>query len=414
MERAAGAVEAIGYFPQGDGEAEERFRSFCQRRRYRPLAFLTDAGEEGFRRLLSQAQGTVVVVPSAAALGRDAPEACLRYFQLLARGGEVVSLASEGDAGQELLGLGSPGPMADQVRRAMARLAVRGAALGRPPFGYRVGARRRLEVVPEEAEVVRLIFRLYVQEGLGLRRLAQRLNEMGIRTRTGRLWTVAAVRDILRNRVYLGTYRRFGVRVPANHPPLVSAQEFERAQRRLGAGQRQRRPRSALFPLSGLAYCGYCGGRMVGVRRVQRWQRRSGDLQRGEYRYYQCGSRVNRSLCDYHTWRAQTLEERVVEAVLEQEAPDAPVGVPQGDLESLRRRLARLLAEAARGQMDEEEWRQAGVELVLRHLGAQGDEARRALARWQELPPEELGRCLQALVERVTVYDHGIEVALRR
>ncbi|HXG41948.1 MAG TPA: recombinase family protein [Dehalococcoidia bacterium] len=409
-------MDAVGYFPGAGPEGEEEFRQFCRRRRLRPAAFLTGAQEEAFPQLLSCARGAAVVVPSAAVLGRDPAEACLRYFQVLARGGQVLSLASGGDLGRELLGLRPASPMADQVRRAMARLAVRGAALGRPPFGYRVGERRRLEVVPEEAEVVRLIFRLYVQEGLGLRRLAQRLNEMGARTRSGRLWTVAAVRDVLRNRVYLGTYRRFGVRVPANHPPLVSAQEFERAQRRLGAGQGGPRPRSALFPLSGLAYCGYCGGRMVGVRRVQRWRRRDGDIQHGEYRYYQCGSRVNRSFCDYHTWRAQQLEERVVEAVLAHGPEvDAAHGPPQeAELTRLLRRLSRLLAEVARGDLDEDQWRQAGVELVRRHLGADGAEARRSLERWRELTPEELGRCLHALVARVTVYDDDVQVALRR
>jgi hypothetical protein len=407
-------MRAIGYFPQGDDEAEGHFRQFCQRHRHQPLAFLTAPGEEGWRQLLSQAAGALVVVPSAAALGRDAGEVCLRYFQLLSRGGEVVSLASGGDLGRELLGLSAASPMADQVRRAMARLAVRGEALGRPPFGYRVGPRRRLEVVPQEAEVVRLIFRLYSQQGLGLRRLAQHLNESGARTRTGRLWTVAAVRDILRNRVYLGTYRRFGVRVPASHPPLVSAQDFERAQRRLGGGQGQPRPRSPLFPLSGLAFCGYCGGRMVGVKRVQRWRRRNGDLQRGEYRYYQCGSRVNRSQCDYHTWRAQELEGRVVQAALaqDQQPLSPPPSSDESEAASLRRRLRRLLLEAARGQLSEEEWRQAGLALVSGRLAAP-EEARRALARWQELAPQELGRCLQALVARVTVYDDGIQVDLR-
>lgn len=408
-------MRAVGYFPGGEGEAEQQLRQYCQAHGYEAGAVITEPGQQGFQALLALARGGVAVVPSVAALGNDAAEACLRYFQLLSAGVAVESMACGGDAARELLELASPGPMAEQVRRAMARLAVRGEALGRPPFGYRVGERRRLEVVPEEAEVVRLIFRLYAQDGLGLRRLAQHLNEMGIRTRTGRLWTVAAVRDILRNRVYLGTYRRFGVRVPANHPALVSAQEFERAQRRLGGdGGGQRRPRVALFPLSGLAYCGYCGGRMVGVRRVQRWRRRSGDIQRREYRYYQCGSRVNRSLCDYHTWRARELEERVVQAALAARGHAPPPPAPdEAALRQLRRRLLRLLAEAARGQMGEDEWRQAGLELVARYLGVPPAEAREALARWRELPLEELGRHLQSVVGRVTVYDDRVEVALR-
>jgi hypothetical protein len=82
-------------------------------------------------------------------------------------------------------------------------------------------------------------------------------------------------------------------------------------------------------------------------------------------------------------------------------------------LRQLRRRLLRLLAEAARGQMGEDEWRQAGLELVARYLGVPPAEAREALARWRELPLEELGRHLQSVVGRVTVYDDRVEVALR-
>ena len=57
----------------------------------------------------------------------------------------------------------------------MRRKAVRGEVLGRPPYGYRVGPRRKLELISEEALVVRYIFRLYLQDGLGIRRIAGQL-----------------------------------------------------------------------------------------------------------------------------------------------------------------------------------------------------------------------------------------------
>src|SRR2546422_630290 len=137
--------------------------------------------------------------------------------------------------------------------------AVKGEALGRPPYGYRVGPRRRLVVVTEEGSVVRFIFRLYLKDGLGIRRIARRLNEDGLRTRRQGLWSMVTVRDILRNRAYVGTYSRFGVRVPASHAPLISQEDFQRVQEQLD----QRRPASqsrkiSPFLLSGLAYCGYC------------------------------------------------------------------------------------------------------------------------------------------------------------
>ena len=55
----------------------------------------------------------------------------------------------------------------------MERRAIEGKALGKPPYGYRIGDSGGLDVVSEEASVVELIFRLYTQESLGFRRIAQ-------------------------------------------------------------------------------------------------------------------------------------------------------------------------------------------------------------------------------------------------
>ena len=62
----------------------------------------------------------------------------------------------------------------------MRRKAVKGEVLGRPPYGYRVGARRRLELVPEEAIVVRYMFRLYLQEGMGIRKIVDKGDRDGM------------------------------------------------------------------------------------------------------------------------------------------------------------------------------------------------------------------------------------------
>src|SRR3990172_7846169 len=203
--------------------------------------------------------------------------------------------------------------LGERVRAAMGKRAVKGEALGRPPYGYCVGPRRRLQIVAEEGSVVRYIFRLYLKDGLGIRRIARRLHEEELHPRRGLLWSMVTVRDLLRNRAYVGTYSRFGVRVPASHPPLISPEDFQPVQERLD----QRRPKGSAretsrFLLSGLAYCGYCGNKMIGVTRRQRWQRRSdGEVRTALYPYYQCESRTNRSLCDYHTRRAEALEEEV-------------------------------------------------------------------------------------------------------
>ena len=66
------------------------------------------------------------------------------------------------------------------------------------------------------------------------------------------------------------------------------------------------------FLLSGIAYCGYCNNKMMGVTRHQRWRQKSGHRVEKIYRYYQCQSKNNQSICGYHTWRANILEDTVL------------------------------------------------------------------------------------------------------
>jgi hypothetical protein len=345
-------------------------------------------------------------------------------------------------------------PVSERVRSAMRRRAVKGEALGRPPFGYRVGPRRRLELVPEEAQVVRYIFRLYLQEGLGVRKIAGQLNAEGLKTRRGGPWSMVTVRDILRNRVYLGTYSRFGVKVPDSHPALITGDDFRRVQDRLQTRSPATRERTVEpFLLSGLVYCSLCGSRMIGVTRRQRWTTRAGEERRGSYRYYQCEGRTNRSSCQYNTQRAAELEERV----REQMASGAPRASRlrragnvdayvldlmaegeriEGRLKRNRRDLEEIVADAAHGHVSLDRMRQLGARLAEeqreletelaaareRLATTQSDVARRErldlsrerlVERWAELGFEERRAALRELVDRIEVEGEELRLFLR-
>jgi site-specific DNA recombinase len=369
----------------------------------------------------------------------------------------IVSVSNGADMKSELLELWSRhrenGDLGERVKAAMRRKAVKGEALGRPPYGYRVGARRKLVIVNEEGSVVRYIFRLYLKDGLGIRRIARRLNEEGLRTRKGGLWSMVTVRDILRNRAYVGTYSRFGVRVPASHAPIIQGEDFERVQERLD----QRRPATEArslspFLLSGITYCGYCGNKMIGVTRKQRWQRRSDGLERtAQYRYYQCESRTNRSLCDYHTRRAEELEEDVRRNLKTrsaaasrpprngvQAADEAEVQIRRlkDKARRLDRRLEECLDSAISGRLDQEKLRtlalsiaaeqlQLEEQLVESHRRAeiQASEAqrrrqreqviRRLRADWSSLSFGERRDLIREVLDRIVVKDEGIEMVLK-
>lgn len=466
-------MRAIGYFREGQGgslaEQSRSFLEFCRGNGYEAAAAFLDVANgaselPGFHQMVEflKHQGQrgflLVVVPGLPSLGDDLTGAARRYFELCSLGVSVVAIEANGDIGATLLESWSRrqknGRLGERVRAAMRQKAVKGEALGRPPYGYRVGAKRRLQVVAEEGSVVRYIFRLYLKDGLGIRRIARRLNEEGLQTRRGGLWSMVTVRDILRNRAYVGTYSRFGVRVPASHPPLISPDDFRRVQERMderrpAAGTRELSP----FLLSGLVYCGYCNNKMIGVTRKQHWQRKSdGATRTAQYRYYQCESRTNRSLCDYHTRRADELEEEVRQALLNgQSAPAVPsagdgaavVAEMEAQGRRLRERLRRLdrrlqqhLDAAASGRLNFERLRSLGLALATEHLAAEEglvetqrlsqqqateserrQQRQRALARvreeWDRLAFPQRQELLREVLDRVIVRDDGIETLLR-
>ena len=219
------------------------FLEFCRDHGYEVVASFVDGAlvdaerRPGFQQLVEflkrpEKGFLMVVTPSIDCLGRDVKEAARSWFELQGLGAQVLVMNGDDAAGRllEAWTKSSQGRVGDKVRSAMRRKAVKGEVLGRPPYGYRVGSRHRLELVPEEAVVVRYIFRLYLQEGLGIRRIARCLNEEAVKTRRGGNWSMVSIRDILRNRAYLGTYSRFGVRVPGSHPALISPDDFRRVQ----------------------------------------------------------------------------------------------------------------------------------------------------------------------------------------
>ena len=78
---------------------------------------------------------------------------------------------------------------------------------GGVPYGYRIGDDGRFEVVEEQAEVVRRIFRMYVDERMGSYSIAVRLTDEGVPTQSGKmLWLQSRVHHILGNATYTGTW----------------------------------------------------------------------------------------------------------------------------------------------------------------------------------------------------------------
>lgn len=71
-------------------------------------------------------------------------------------------------------------------------------------MGYTKNENGDLVIVQEEAEIVRLIFRLYL-EGYSAKKISQYLEENGIKTATGQdKWYDSVIFKMLRNEKYMG------------------------------------------------------------------------------------------------------------------------------------------------------------------------------------------------------------------
>lgn len=83
------------------------------------------------------------------------------------------------------------------------------AEKGRVPnivYGYdkTIGDYFNLEINREEAAVIKQIFKMYTEEGYGALKIANHLNEQGIRTKRGCTWSQNAICRILDNELYTG------------------------------------------------------------------------------------------------------------------------------------------------------------------------------------------------------------------
>ena len=436
-------MRALGYFRAPSdapdfGQHEQAFHDYCSSHLHQPIDTFGDTAEDehmpGYGRMVDfmrvSGDGYLIVVPDAAHLGADVESVVRRLVELEGLGAKVSCSDDElPDPLQgALISLGVKGvsrARSERVRESMTAQALKGQGLGRTPYGYRIGEDRSLAVVPNEAEVVRSIFRLYTGEGLGLRLIAQRLNEAGTSNRRGGSWSIIAIRDILRNPVYMGTYTRYGMRLPKSHEAIVPSGTFRKAQSETKARRPPIRPAvREPFLLSGLAYCAYCGNRMMGVTRRQTWKRKDGRRQRGVYRYYQCQSKKSMSVCGYHTWRASRLDDVVLEE-LRQMLKRMPQATPSADrlaeiesaiaaeVRNAERRLIRAARRAARGEIRIETL--AGYVESLdaaRGRTASGMAANpaEALASWDSLDTETRRWIVAGCVSRVVVTDDAVEL----
>ena len=146
-------------------------------------------------------------------------------------------------------------------------------------LGYRKGENGLPEIVPEEAEIVREIYRLFIS-GRTVNYIAKHLTQQGIPTPRGKQkWQSSTVESILTNEKYKGAallQKRFTVdflnkkmkvnegEVPQyyvehSHPAIIEPDEWELVQQEMAYRKSLGNHRNSLSPFSFRIICGDCG-----------------------------------------------------------------------------------------------------------------------------------------------------------
>ena len=229
-----------------------------------------------------------------------------------------------------------------KVRSVVKRRQEEGRWLCAAPYGYILNKQQVFEVVPTEAEVIRTIFRLYL-DGWGYKKIANYLTDNNVptprmsecerraaagepvRRKTKAAWAIVTVQGILDNDFYIGTLRQGKfTRVKINgsdrklderehrvfehhHQEIIDYRTFAtvRALRESRSTNNYRGVKVNDNVYSGLLVCGDCGSPMFAMSRS--------DLAPA----YTCGTYHRRGLkgCTSHHIRVETLDALVKDYV---------------------------------------------------------------------------------------------------
>lgn len=162
-----------------------------------------------------------------------------------------------------------------------------------PPYGYNKiwvteGKRKcpTLAINEEQANVVRMIFDMYVNEDMGMTNICHRLDDMGIKPPRGERWSPPALKDMLGNVHYIGKVKwnwRKTVTIvedseivktrpkskvgeyliyDGKHEAIIPEELFNAAQEKQGRNHRAKPKTKVRNPLASLVWC-HCGYAMT-------------------------------------------------------------------------------------------------------------------------------------------------------
>jgi len=268
----------------------------------------------------------------------------------------------------------------ERIRDKIAASRKKGLWMGGVvPLGYRV-ENRKLVIDPEGAEIVRYVFRRFVQLRSGTAVL-QEVWDKGWRTRRGLRICKVNLHNILRNRVYLGDAVHKGIAYRGEHAGIVAQEIWDQVHAILKVNPKARaRASQARTPalLKGMIFG------PTGVAMTPTHSRRNGRL----YRYYVSMDAIKRgdNSGELHRVPAGPVEQVVLDQVRQMMQAPEVIASTQRALKVQGNTIGTT---------------------NLRQLLEQFDDV------WNELFPAEQSRIVGLLVDRIDVQANGVRIRLR-
>ncbi len=288
----------------------------------------------------------------------------------------------------------------------------------KPPYGYdkeiiMEGKKKchTLKINEAEADVVRMVFDMYVNKDMGRVNIAHHLNELGVPTRTGALWSQDTIKTMLENDHYIGKVRwnwRKTITVvedgeikkvrpqtkvgeylvyDGKHQAIISEELFAAARAKQGKNHRAKPKTKVRNPLAGLLFC-QCGRAM-------------------SLRTYTAHKSAPRLLCDNQVYckTSSCLYSEIIDRVretLQQCIEDFEVRINNDDKtsqqlhENLIKRLKLKMEELNKKEMSQ--WEKYSEEDMPKHVFEklnekvlkEKDEVKQALCKAYESMPEPI------------------------
>ena len=200
-----------------------------------------------------------------------------------------------------------------RVRTRLRQMVEEGKYTGGTnPYGYKLVPSgevnkygrllKKMEIEPDEADIVRFIFYKTSVEGVGSQVLANTLNDMGVRTHRNCQFQSNTVNRILRNPIYCGFYFRSGAlspRIPELQ--IIEDDVYNETQKLLNERvltNKTKEETAALAKSKALlcdnVYCESCGRELIVTTHTYTLNRKSGDTKTHRRYRYMC---TNRTLC---------------------------------------------------------------------------------------------------------------------